>query len=244
MSFSINLTPSGDKTSVTIAMTLAPDDNVTSSASIARLIVADPAQLALSVHRTNNEVSVLVISTGDADDATLRILELHYETEADRALYTRRLTNHLNDEFTLALMEAIGAHGTSKSSPATSVDAAVGNGESRFHPSAAEPLSGGAAVRRPTGKSRMVTGIGLVFAVGLIVYGTFLHKHSAAVSSDPSAQLTSALPSNVQAQIDAVVHPTSGVPSNFNSTNVALSTMRAMGLNPGKAGTSCLVGLR
>ncbi|UEC05582.1 hypothetical protein [Burkholderia vietnamiensis] len=95
-----------------------------------------------------------------------------------------------------------------------------------------------------TPKAWLVTGV-VVCALALVVYGVVRQVRGAGQQAQDDLALSGpngALEAKIKSQIDdAVRNPNST--AGYNGMNVALATMRAMGLNPGKANAGCLVGL-
>lgn len=95
-----------------------------------------------------------------------------------------------------------------------------------------------------TPKAWMVTGV-VLCALVLVAYGVVRQVRGAGQQAQDDLALAGpngALQAKIKSQIDdAVRNPNST--AGYNGMNVALATMRAMGLNPGKANAGCLVGL-
>ncbi|ARL04335.1 hypothetical protein [Burkholderia pseudomallei] len=168
--------------------------------------------------------------------------------EQEKNLFVARLGNDLDR----ALADAVFALGEPQVAPAHAVvqTAAVG-GPLVPGPAlasiglAVKPAATGWKAFVPsTTKAWLVTGV-VLCALALVAYGVVRQVRGGGQQAQDDLALAGpngALQAKIKSQIDdAVRNPNST--AGYNGMNVALATMRAMGLNPGKANAGCLVGL-
>lgn len=107
----------------------------------------------------------------------------------------------------------------------------------------ASPVTGWRVFVPRTPKAWAVTAVVLI-ALTLIALGAVRQLRGTQESNDLALAggADPALTAKIKNEIDQAVKNPNSV-QGYNGMNVALATMQAMGLNPGKANTGCLVGL-
>lgn len=97
------------------------------------------------------------------------------------------------------------------------------------------------AIRRLTTKRVAIVFV-LFIGIGAVAYGTFM-PNKVNVTQANSATDYAELTKKIQAQIVEAANSSEPV-AGLDGANVAVSTMKAMGLDPGKANAGCLVGVK
>lgn len=166
----------------------------------------------------------------------------------EKNLFVARLGNDLDRAFA----DAVFALGEPQVAPAHAVVQTGAVGGPLVPSPALAPIglavkpaaTGWKAFVPATPKAWLATGV-VLCALALVAYGVVRQVHGAGQQAQDDLALSGpngALEAKIKSQIDdAVRNPNST--AGYNGMNVALATMRAMGLNPGKANAGCLVGL-
>lgn len=211
-------------------LTLPADETFTVKSFIASVEATSFDDITVQVADDGGDIAVLLHGGPGGNTARAATITPHDMDAAKKASFLIRLSNAIDEAFGSAMFNATVA--------AQAPIAAAG-------PTVASVSGDAHGVARSGRPSRFALGvvIAAVFAgVSLMAYGYLRPKtDQTAQSAQSPIAGDSAMSARIREQIDQAVRnpsPTAG----FNGTNVALETMRAMGLNPGKANAGCLVG--
>jgi hypothetical protein len=244
--FSIQQKGGSDGATVRVKLSLPHDDRFRVRSFIASVKVTEPDDLYVDVQVEAAGAIRVLLKTREVDGDRRHVVcgelaELTQITgdEGEKKLFVARLANELDHAFADAVF-AIGE--------VPALSAGVGAAALAAAPvaSAMQPVVAGTRSARwmipASVKAWVLTGL-VLCALALIAVGVARQVRGAGQSADPSLPVPNdALESQVRAKIDdAVRNPNST--QGYNGMNVALATMRAMGLNPSKANAGCLVGL-
>lgn len=228
--FSIFPTVQSGGVAVKARLTLPADETFTVKSFIASVEATNFDDIAVEVADDGDDIAVLLHGGPGGKKARAATITPHEMDASQKASFLIRLSNAIDEAFGSAMFDATVA----AQAPTAAAGVTVG--------SVTVGVPGGAKSGRP---SRFALGvvIAAVFAgVSLMAYG-YLRPKTDQTAQSAQSQIggDSAMSARIREQIDQAVRnpsPTGG----FNGTNVALETMKAMGLNPGKANAGCLVG--
>jgi hypothetical protein len=240
--FLIQTTPTSEGLSARIRVSIPHDDKFRVKSMVGSLTIRNLDDLSVDVAADGDtDIAVLVRNEGRAEARLATLTPLSTLTEREKHLFIARLGNAVDSAFGDAVFNAVGAmQGSAVMGPGGLAMVGVG-GQSIVLAAgnAGSPSSGGHA-------SRWVLGATLALAVALIAFGVYrqVNRTSDANAGElaTAGATNNALEAKIRNQIDqAVKNP--GSVQGFQGENVALATMKAMGLNPGKANAGCLVGV-
>jgi hypothetical protein len=250
--FSIQQKGGSSGSSVRVKLSLPHDDRFRVRSLIANVKAVEADDLYVDVEVEADGVIRVLLKTrmvdGERRDMVcgeLAELTLISGDSAEKDPFVARLANQLDHAFA----DAVFAMGEV---PALSVDigapapayAGVPIG-APVQQSEARDAQGMRVFIPASAKAWLLTAV-VACALGLIAVGVVRQVHGSGQTDDSSgasiAGPSDALEANVRAQIDRAVRDPNGT-QGYNGMNVALATMKAMGLNPGKANAGCLVGL-
>lgn len=247
--FLIHLKGGADGAVIRVKLSLPADDRFRTRTFIANVKGAELDDLFVDTQcESTGEIRVLLKTRtvdGERRDAVcgelaeLSALSGQFD-ERESALFVGRLANELDRAFA----DAVFTVGEEASRPAL-VHAGGGSAAFAGAPALAAAPTGATGWKWMIPSSRKAWLLTTMVAGALILIGVGVVRQvrGSADSGDPSlAGPNAALEARVRSQIDQAVRDPNGA-QGYNGMNVALATMRAMGLNPGKANAGCLVGL-
>ncbi|TKC90165.1 hypothetical protein FAZ69_08430 [Trinickia terrae] len=233
-------------TTVRVKLSLPHDDRFRVRTFIASMkgVELDDLYVDVEVEAAGEILALLKTRTVDGERRDAVCGELAALTQVsggaqEKDLFVARLANELDRAF----VDAVFAAGEQPAMRAAAGAQAFADAPAA--PVVVPAVAGGRGWRwlvPATYKAWLLTGVALC-ALALIAVGVVRQVRGAGNNADLSlAGSNSALEARVRAQIDDAVRNPNGT-QGYNGMNVALATMRAMGLNPGKANAGCLVGV-